>query len=114
MGKRKRAAAVAAMAAIHKEQSGRQRPEKAARHARDPAATQAKREIADDRRARKLEHRRRDRKTRPKDAEWALPAPSGLVGRLERPKVVSKHKSYFEFADNSERKDKKLEFQVRV
>lgn len=42
---------------------------------------------------------------------WAAPVPPGLVGRLDAPKVKSKYKSYFEFAENTEKK-KKLEFQV--
>ncbi|RDW82093.1 hypothetical protein BP6252_03205 [Coleophoma cylindrospora] len=44
---------------------------------------------------------------------WAQlpPVPSGLVARLEAPKIKSKHQSYFEFAENTEKK-KKLETTV--
>ena len=87
---------------------------RSAKHASDPAAIQAARAMAEERRARKLDHRRRERRVRPTNAEWAIPAPRGLVGRLERPKVISKHKSYFEFAENVEKKDKRLEFEVCI
>jgi hypothetical protein len=43
---------------------------------------------------------------------WALPAPADLVGTLEKPTRKSKYHSYFEFAENTEKKDKKLEFQA--
>jgi hypothetical protein len=59
----------------------------------------------------KKEHRKRDRKTYTADM-WAIPAPSHLVARLEIPKPKSKYHSYFEFAENTERKKKKLEFKV--
>ena len=44
--------------------------------------------------------------------EWSQPAPSHLIARLDKPKIKSKYQSYFEFADNSEKRKKKLEFQV--
>lgn len=65
----------------------------------------------EDRRAKKLEQRRKEKKLYTA-REWAAPAPSHLVARLDLPKVKSKHQSYFEFADNPERKQKKLEFEV--
>lgn len=66
--------------------------------------------LKEDRRLRKLEQRRRD-KAKITPGQWAEPAPSHLVGKLNVPKVKSKYKSYFEFAENKEKK-KKLEFQV--
>ena len=108
VGKRKKAAAAAAAATKAAKAKLR-----SAKHAPDQPSKEARRALADGRRARKLEHRRRDKRLLPTDADWALPAPSGLVGRLERPKVKSKHKSYFEFAENVEKK-KKLEFQVGI
>jgi hypothetical protein len=59
----------------------------------------------------KKEHRKRDRKTYTADM-WAVPPPSHLVARLEVPKHKSKYHSYFEFAENTEKKKKKLEFKV--
>ena len=43
--------------------------------------------------------------------DWDAPLPPGLVARPERPRVSSKHKSWFEFVENKEKK-KKLEFEV--
>jgi hypothetical protein len=58
----------------------------------------------------KKEHRKRDKKVYTADM-WAVPAPSHLVARLEVPKHKSKYHSYFEFAENTEKK-KRLEFKV--
>lgn len=44
--------------------------------------------------------------------QWAAPAPSHLVAKLDRPQVKSKYQSYYEFAVNPEKKDKKLEIKV--
>lgn len=66
----------------------------------------------EERRLRKLEQRRRD-KAKITPGQWAEPAPAHLVGKLNVPKVKSKYKSYFEFAENKEKK-KKLEFQVSL
>ncbi|KAG0646322.1 hypothetical protein D0Z07_8369 [Hyphodiscus hymeniophilus] len=119
VGKRKKAKKAASIAVVNgtaskapkaKLRSAKQASNSAGKRAR--AAIQEPRATAEERRARKLDHRRRDRKIRPTDAEWAIPAPRGLIGRLERPRVISKHKSYFEFAENVEKKDKKLEFEV--
>lgn len=78
-----------------------------------------------DRRARKLErlaqrmpkslrpaksHKLRDRGP-DTAAAWSEPAPQHLVARLDVPKPRSKYHSYFEFAENTEKK-KKLEFQL--
>jgi len=93
MGKRKKAAAAAAKAAA------------VARAARRTAREERK--IA---KSAKKEHRKRDRKTYTADM-WAVPAPSHLVARLEVPKHKSKYHSYFEFAENTEKK-KRLEFKV--
>jgi hypothetical protein len=41
--------------------------------------------------------------------DWSQPLPAGLVARREEPK--SKHHSYFEFVENTDKK-KKLEFEV--
>ena len=43
--------------------------------------------------------------------QWSLPAPTHLVAKLDLPKPQSKYHTYFEFAENTEKK-KKLEFQV--
>ena len=66
----------------------------------------------EERRLRKLEQRRRD-KAKITPGQWAEPAPAHLVGKLNVPKVKSKYQSYFEFAENTEKK-KKLEFQVNL
>lgn len=63
-----------------------------------------------ERRNAKLEHRKRERKQFTAE-QWSAPAPSHLVARLEPLKHKSKYHSYFEFADNTERK-KKLDFHV--
>ncbi|KAI9049910.1 hypothetical protein LZ554_006057 [Drepanopeziza brunnea f. sp. 'monogermtubi'] len=65
---------------------------------------------AEERRARKLERRKKEKKSLAQN--WAAPAPSHLVAKLDLPKLKSKHQSYFEFADNPERKQKKLEFEI--
>jgi hypothetical protein len=78
---------------------------KAARAAEEPRPTK------EARRQNKLERRRRENRLIPADM-WDLPAPQGLVGKLDKPKLTSKYHSYFEFAENTEKKDKKLEFQV--
>jgi len=43
--------------------------------------------------------------------DWTAPLPAGLVARPDKPKPSSKHKSYFEFIENKNKK-KKLEFEV--
>ncbi|CCU77255.1 hypothetical protein BGHDH14_bgh02873 [Blumeria hordei DH14] len=63
------------------------------------------------RRAKKLEQRRREKRIFTAQ-DWAAPAPSNLVAQLDIPKVKTKYQSYFEFTDNPEKKEKKLEFQV--
>ncbi len=65
----------------------------------------------EERRAMKLEKRRKEKKAFTAD-QWREPAPSHLVAKLDIPRVKSKYQSYFEFADNPEKKEKKLEFQV--
>jgi hypothetical protein len=52
---------------------------------------------------------KRDRKGNVID--WTAPLPPGLNARLDKPKPSSKHKSWFEFVENKEKK-KKLEFEV--
>ncbi|KAK0705241.1 hypothetical protein B0H67DRAFT_613675 [Lasiosphaeris hirsuta] len=42
--------------------------------------------------------------------DWTAPLPPGLVARPDRPQPNSKHKSYFEFIENKDKK-KKLELQ---
>jgi hypothetical protein len=71
--------------------------------------SRVKQKATEERRKNKLE-KRKD-KAKITAAMWAGPAPAHLVGRLEIPKVKSKYQSYFEFAENTEKK-KKLEFQV--
>ncbi|RKF56812.1 hypothetical protein OnM2_078025 [Erysiphe neolycopersici] len=67
--------------------------------------------IAKLRRARKLERRKIEKKSYTA-RDWAAPVPSNLVAKLDIPKHSSKYQSYFEFADNPEKKEKKLEFRV--
>lgn len=67
--------------------------------------------IAKIRRARKLEQRKKEKKSYTA-RDWAAPVPSNLVAKLEVPKHSSKYQSYFEFADNPEKKEKKLEFSL--
>lgn len=64
----------------------------------------------EDRRAKKLERRKKDKKSYTAQ-DWAEPAPDHLIAKLDLPKHSSKYQSYFEFAENTEKK-KKLEFQV--
>jgi hypothetical protein len=66
----------------------------------------------EERRMRKIEQRRRE-KAKITPSQWAAPAPSHLVGKREVPRVKSKYQSYFEFAENTEKK-KKLEFKASV
>ncbi|CZT00681.1 uncharacterized protein RAG0_08627 [Rhynchosporium agropyri] len=61
--------------------------------------------------AQRLEKRKQEKKGYTADM-WAAPAPTHLIAKLDQPKIKSKHQSYFEFADNPEKKQKKLEFQV--
>ena len=65
------------------------------------------------RRVNKVEKRRRDKQAITAEM-WAAPAPSHLVARLDVPKIMTKHKTYFEIADNHEKKKKKLEYTVRL
>lgn len=60
------------------------------------------------RRLKKLEKRRHEKHAITAEM-WAAPVPSHLVARLDVPKITTKHKTYFEIADNHEKK-KKLEF----
>ncbi|KAF7922596.1 uncharacterized protein EAE98_008122 [Botrytis deweyae] len=64
----------------------------------------------EDRRAKKLERRKKEKKSYTAQ-DWAEPAPDHLIAKLDLPKHSSKYQSYFEFAENTEKK-KKLEFQV--
>jgi hypothetical protein len=58
----------------------------------------------------KVKHARRERARRA-DVNWNAPPPPDLVARLDAPKHKSKYHSYFEFAENTEKK-KKLEYEV--
>lgn len=69
--------------------------------------------LREERRARKLALRKKEKKGYTADM-WAEPAPSHLVAKLDIPRVKSKYQTYFEFAANPEKKDKKLEYQARV
>ncbi|KAJ8062347.1 hypothetical protein OCU04_008892 [Sclerotinia nivalis] len=64
----------------------------------------------EERRAKKLELRKKEKKSYTAQ-DWAEPAPDHLIAKLDLPKHSSKYQSYFEFAENKEKK-KKLEFQV--
>ncbi len=65
----------------------------------------------EERRAQKLERRKREKRLITADM-WAAPAPSHLVARLDAPLVKSKYQSYFEFAENPDKMEKKLETKV--
>ena len=67
----------------------------------------------DERRAHKLALRKKEKNGYTADM-WAQPAPSHLVAKLDVPRVKSKYQSYFEFAANPEKKDKKLEFKASL
>ncbi|RKF80756.1 hypothetical protein GcM3_042001 [Golovinomyces cichoracearum] len=67
--------------------------------------------IAKTRRSKKIEQRKREKKAYTAQ-DWAAPIPSNLVAKLDVPKVKTKYQSYFEFAENPEKKRKKLEFKV--
>jgi hypothetical protein len=73
-------------------------------------ASKAMHVTKEERRKNKLEKRKKE-KAKITAAMWAGPAPAHLVGKLDMPKVKSKYQSYFEFAENTEKK-KKLEYQV--
>lgn len=80
-------------------------------------STRKERNGQDERRVRKMQHRMKDRRERLGSASMnAEPLPANLAakGRLEKPKVNSKYKTYLEFAENTEKKEKKLDFQVCV
>ena len=70
-----------------------------------------KRGTKEERRAHKLERRKKEKRNITADM-WRMPAPSHLVAKLDIPKVKTKYQSYFEFADNPEKKQKKLEYSV--
>jgi hypothetical protein len=57
------------------------------------------------------ERHKRDRDRKGNLIDWTAPLPPGLVARPDRPKISSKHKSWFEFIENKDKK-KKLEFEV--
>ena len=46
-----------------------------------------------------------------REVDWSAPAPPGLKAHLDVPLKKSKHKSYYEFVDNKDKK-KKLEYEV--
>ncbi|KAH8687832.1 hypothetical protein BGZ60DRAFT_394599 [Tricladium varicosporioides] len=71
----------------------------------------ARRATKEERRAQKLEQRKRE-KAKITAEQWAAPAPTHLVAKLDVPRVRSRYQSYFEFAENTEKKEKRLEFQV--
>ena len=73
----------------------------------------ARRAAREAKRNAKKEHRKRDRKMYTAD-QWAIPAPQHLVAKLDVPKHSSKYQSYFEFAENTEKRDKRLEFKVYI
>lgn len=67
----------------------------------------------EERHAHKMERRKQEKRLITADM-WAEPAPSHLVAKLDVPRVKSKYQSYFEFADNPEKKQKKLEYSVSL
>ncbi|KAI1008154.1 hypothetical protein K3495_g53 [Podosphaera aphanis] len=66
-------------------------------------------DVAKARRGKKIERRKRDKRTYTAK-DWAAPAPANLNAKLDLPKVKTKYQSYFEFTENPEKKEKKLEF----
>jgi len=71
--------------------------------------SEVKKKVKELRRIAKMQ-KRKDQKKRDMKTMWNGPPPSNLVGKLELPKP--KYHSYFEFMENTERKEKRLEFQV--
>ena len=102
MTKKKKAAAAAKANAGN----GAAKPKKISKRAE-------KAQAARDRRAHKLAIRRQKQPDR-WAGMWDGPAPAHLVAKLDVPRVRSKYQSYFEFAPNPEKKDKKLEFQASL
>lgn len=102
MGKKKKNAAAAAKTIATAARAAR----RAAREERKMAKSAKENKVL----KRAKEVKKRERKTHTADM-WAVPAPSHLVARLEVPKHKSKYHSYFEFAENTEKK-KRLEFKV--
>ena len=80
-----------------------------AKAAKKSQPSELKRKVKELRRTAKMQ-KRKDQKRREMKNMWEGPPPSNLVGKLELPKP--KYHSYFEFMENTERKEKKLEFQV--
>jgi len=85
---------------------------KAARKQSQKLSKNALAAVAKDRHAKKIERRKLSHKLM-RAEDWAIPPPPGLNGKLAVPKLSSKYATYFEFADNHEKK-KKLEYQVSV
>jgi len=75
------------------------------------SAARAARADQKNRKQHKLDLRKKDRKQYTAN-QWAIPAPSHLVATLERPTHKSRYHSYFEFAENTEKKKNKLEYKV--
>lgn len=84
---------------------------KASKPKAGPSGSRAAKATKDMRRLHKLEKRRKEKKALTAD-DWNAPVPSHLVAKLDVPRVKSKYQSYFEFAENSEKKEKRLEFGV--
>lgn len=68
--------------------------------------------VAKVRKIRKHESRKAQKRRVLNEVDWDEPAPGHLVARLDIPQIKSKYQSYFEFAENAEKQEKKLEFQV--
>ncbi|QSZ33345.1 hypothetical protein DSL72_002933 [Monilinia vaccinii-corymbosi] len=102
VGRRKKA--LQAKGVVHKT------AQKGAREVQKTQKIRSARAGKEDRRAAKLERRKKEKKSYTAQ-DWAEPAPDHLVAKLDLPKHSSKYQSYFEFAENKEKK-KKLEFQV--
>ncbi|KAB8290673.1 hypothetical protein EYC80_008314 [Monilinia laxa] len=102
VGRRKRA--LQAKGLVHRT------AQKEAREGRKSQKIRSARAGKEDRRAAKLERRKKEKKSYTAQ-DWAEPAPDHLIAKLDLPKHSSKYQSYFEFAENKEKK-KKLEFQV--
>lgn len=102
VGRRKKA--LQAKGVVHKN------PQKEAQEAQKAQKSRSTRAGKEERRAKKLERRKKEKRSYTAQ-DWAEPAPDHLIAKLDLPKHSSKYQSYFEFAENKEKK-KKLEFQV--
>jgi len=104
--RRKKAKEAAAQSRILRKNPKRESKKESKKVSRNKVALDAKARHDKKIERRKISHRLMH------SEDWNLPPPAGLNGKLELPKISSKNATYFEFADNHEKK-KKLEYSVR-